>query len=89
MRGYQRGHLRAGGGHHPSWQARPGSGKNQVRSTQGKEDSEEERRKNGRHFAVSAIFWWTIRDLNPGPTGYEPAALTNCANGPQIEKSRR
>ena len=21
--------------------------------------------------------WWTIRDSNPGPTGYEPAALTN------------
>ena len=22
-------------------------------------------------------FWWAFRDLNPGPTGYEPAALTN------------
>ncbi len=22
-------------------------------------------------------FWWTIRDSNPGPTGYEPVALTN------------
>ena len=21
--------------------------------------------------------WWAFRDLNPGPTGYEPAALTN------------
>ena len=21
--------------------------------------------------------WWTIRDSNPGPTGYEPGALTN------------
>ena len=20
--------------------------------------------------------WWAFRDLNPGPTGYEPAALT-------------
>ena len=20
-------------------------------------------------------FWWTVRDSNPGPTGYEPAAL--------------
>ena len=20
--------------------------------------------------------WWAIRDLNPGPTGYEPGALT-------------
>ena len=45
--------------------------------------------KNGRHRKVPADFWWTIRDLNPGPTGYEPAALTNCANGPQIEKGRR
>ena len=23
------------------------------------------------------LFWWAIRDLNPGPTGYEPVALTN------------
>ena len=22
-------------------------------------------------------FWWAIRDSNPGPTGYEPVALTN------------
>ena len=21
--------------------------------------------------------WWAIRDPNPGPTGYEPVALTN------------
>ena len=21
------------------------------------------------------LFWWTVRDSNPGPTGYEPAAL--------------
>ena len=21
--------------------------------------------------------WWAFGDLNPGPTGYEPAALTN------------
>ena len=21
--------------------------------------------------------WWGIRDSNPGPTGYEPVALTN------------
>ena len=26
--------------------------------------------------------WWTIRDSNPRPTGYEPGALTNWANGP-------
>ena len=24
-----------------------------------------------------ARFWWAIRDSNPGPTGYEPVALTN------------
>ena len=23
------------------------------------------------------VFWWNIRDSNPGPTGYEPVALTN------------
>ena len=23
------------------------------------------------------IKWWAIRDSNPGPTGYEPVALTN------------
>ena len=28
--------------------------------------------------------WWAIRDSNPGPTGYEPVALTNWANGPII-----
>jgi len=22
-------------------------------------------------------FWWVFRDSNPGPTGYEPGALTN------------
>ena len=27
--------------------------------------------------------WCTIRDSNPGPTGYEPVALTNWANGPR------
>ena len=26
--------------------------------------------------------WWTLQDLNPRPSGYEPAALTNCAKGP-------
>ena len=26
--------------------------------------------------------WWIVRDLNPGPTGYEPVALTNWANDP-------
>ena len=23
------------------------------------------------------LLWWAIRDSNPGPTGYEPAALTS------------
>ena len=23
------------------------------------------------------FIWWTNRDSNPGPTGYEPVALTN------------
>ena len=27
--------------------------------------------------------WWAIRDSNPGPTGYEPVALTNWAKGPK------
>ena len=26
--------------------------------------------------------WWNIKDLNLGPTGYEPVALTNWANVP-------
>ena len=26
--------------------------------------------------------WWAFGDSNPGPTGYEPAALTNWAKGP-------
>ena len=29
---------------------------------------------------------WTFGDSNPGPTGYEPVALTNWANGPQKGK---
>ena len=29
--------------------------------------------------------WWAIRDLNPGPAGYEPDALTNGAKGPHIK----
>ena len=30
------------------------------------------------------LFWWANRDSNPGPTGYEPVALTNWAIGPHI-----
>ena len=34
------------------------------------------------------LFWWILRDSNPGPSGYEPDALTNWANGPlQIKQS--
>ncbi len=28
-------------------------------------------------FLKNEIFWWAFRDSNPGPTGYEPVALTN------------
>ena len=28
-------------------------------------------------IAVNYPIWWTFRDSNPGPTGYEPGALTN------------
>ena len=31
----------------------------------------------GRNIFRKNPTWWTIRDSNPGPTGYEPAALTN------------
>ena len=31
---------------------------------------------------IVAPLWWTFRDSNPGPTGYEPVALTNWAKGP-------
>ena len=26
---------------------------------------------------IAVQIWWTFRDSNPGPTGYEPVALTN------------
>ena len=29
------------------------------------------------HLTVEAFLWWAIQDLNPGPSGYEPPALTN------------
>ena len=28
-------------------------------------------------YIIYLLSWWTIRDSNPGPTGYEPGALTN------------
>ena len=31
--------------------------------------------------------WWAIKDSNLGPSGYEPDALTNWANGPNLAKS--
>ena len=30
-----------------------------------------------REALKASLFWWAIRDSNPGPTGYEPVALTN------------
>ena len=30
-------------------------------------------------------FWWAFGDLNPGPSGYEPDALTNWAKGPSFK----
>ena len=29
-------------------------------------------------------FWWAIKDSNPKPIGYEPTALTSCANRPYL-----
>ena len=26
---------------------------------------------------LEVLIWWIFRDSNPGPTGYEPVALTN------------
>ena len=31
----------------------------------------------GIHHYLLLLLWWAIRDLNPGPAGYEPDALTN------------
>jgi hypothetical protein len=30
-----------------------------------------------RDLDAASRCWWTIRDSNPGPIGYEPTALTN------------
>ena len=30
-----------------------------------------------RAMLIAKRKWWAFRDSNPGPTGYEPAALTN------------
>ena len=48
---------------------------------------------NPRHTVLETVvlptelypYWWCAnRDSNPGPTGYEPVALTNWAKGPNI-----
>ena len=33
--------------------------------------------RGGRPTASGIPRWWAFRDSNPGPTGYEPVALTN------------
>ena len=35
-----------------------------------------------KNFLTGFVIWWANRDSNPGPTGYEPVALTNWAIGP-------
>ena len=45
--------------------------------------------KKNRYNMYLFFFWWTVRDSNPGPTGYEPVALTNWANGPNRQISCR
>ena len=37
---------------------------------------------------LEVLIWWTFRDSNPGPTGYEPVALTNRAKGPYSVKQQ-
>lgn len=32
--------------------------------------------KKSEKYSRIEMKWWTLWDLNPGPTGYEPAALT-------------
>ena len=34
-------------------------------------------RQTKKHPTGCFIVWWAFRDSNPGPTGYEPVALTN------------
>ena len=33
-------------------------------------------------LGYTVIIWWNIKDLNLEPFGYEPSALTDCANVP-------
>ena len=37
--------------------------------------AEEANTKDIRRCKLVSIRWWAFRDSNPGPTGYEPAAL--------------
>ena len=46
-----------------------------TRCKRRRKTAEEKKNLQCAHCAPQA--WWTIRDSNPGPTGYEPAALTN------------
>ena len=42
------------------------------------------------NWAIWAYWnWWATRDLNPGPAGYEPDALTNWASGPRFPRFLR
>ena len=36
-----------------------------------------QKKKSGYSIKIVTLIWWTFRDSNPGPTGYEPVALTN------------
>ena len=37
----------------------------------------EKQKKNTESYMLTVFLWWALRDLNPGPSGYEPDALTN------------
>ena len=37
----------------------------------------------------SSAQWWTVRDSNPGPTGYEPAALPTALTVPALRASEK
>lgn len=42
------------------------------------ENNKSERLSNEHRLGIRIIIvWWAFRDLNPGPSGYEPDALTN------------
>ena len=35
------------------------------------------KKKNTESYVLTVFIWWAFGDLNPGPSGYEPDALTN------------